>query len=342
MDFALRIIFSGLLTFVPVDTNGDGRHDSAWVLFVDARVPNPPRDGLLQLFEAHVPAVRVMRTNVDAGGRQPPAWLGAGSEQYGIIALDEEDLTIVTTGSPSAFELVTGKRPVGGDGKPKALPCCTDSVFDPCRTEPDTARRCHGHSVPDSEQMRDFQWLASLSELVPAARLRGSLLNPTPGPAGLLAARLKVGVGRLESALLAGIADATPQPERYQLAVLVKFDSLPPATRRAVARRLVLTIGGLKTKVSLVSKRFGGATPAFPDLVLAPDAGCTANCIVTIHMFDSMLSEIHEPDQVHVHTGSKRHFELLWNLVDNFSGTRLAPSPVTGPDDDLICPSARP
>ena len=342
MTFTLQIIFSGLLAFVPVDTNGDTKPDKAWVLFVDARVPSPHLDAAGKLFDSHMPAIRVRKKNFQ-GGREPARWIGSGANAFGIVVLDEEDLTIGPLAGAPPFEVVTKTRLLDAMGKPRPKPCCTDSTNPPCKDEADAERKCHGQPVSDIEQMRDFEWVPSVDEIWPGKVISTDLLAKPLSRLGILAARLELPAGSLETSLLDCVKESTAPQERYKHPCLVRMDNKPRGSKwedRATARQLLLTITGLTEPVKIASSRFGGATPAFSDLVLKPEEGCTSDCVVTIRVYNSMLSEVYGVGGVH--HSSERHFELLWNLVDPSLRDRPAALRVAPPDDDVICPVIRP
>lgn len=343
MPFALEIIFTGLLAFVPVDTTGDTRPDMAWVLFLDALVPEPPMDRDGKVFDSHHPAIRIFEESLDPSGRQPRSWIGTGSGKFGVVVFDQEDLTLSLSGGPTAFEVVSGKRVKDLQGRLRPLPCCSTLTGSPCLSGTPSKKKCVNEMVPATEQMRDFDWVPSFEEIMPGAKIDPDLLGMDLSKLGRLAARFKIEKGVLETALLDRASELTPARERYLAVDLVKFDPTPSGSLwrpRAVARQLVLRIGGLTGEVYLKSKRLGGASPEFKDLILKPVAGCPSPCVVRVRLFNSMLPELYDR---HAHSGSNRHFELLWSLVSAPPKKRPAPErELLPPDDDLICPVVRP
>lgn len=351
MDFTLKIVFHGLIVFVPVNRDDEvvdpvvEAPDHVWALLVDARAAGKERDADGHAFDNHCGALRF-----DLGSWTP----GRSIDDFGLLPNGDQDSTavvwlereqiVIDPSSTSPLTVITGKRLKIG-GKLKDRPCCTtaDGV---CDADADMDRVCIG-SAPDApEQMRDFSWLISLSEVLE----NPSTTPPTKPVLDLsspnILAKIRLDRGTLESLALGG-ERPSPKQNRYENAHLVEFSPSPSSTwrliwsNRAATQTMVLTMPA-RDRVTFRSTPLGGGTAAAP-LVLEPPPHCgSTHCDLLVEVMNSPSPEILERWQSHPHS-SRRHFELFWKLTSNPPVPRPAPKFVTPPPTgDLLCPEARP
>lgn len=362
MDFALKLIFTGLIAFVPFNSNNKPLYvdektgeffeaggtvaqqpDHVWVLMVDAR--NPPQ----HTNAAHNPALRIRKANL---ADPNVVDLDCLDESHvpgvcGVIRLDDVEIEFPAVSAPLPAQFLTaGKRVLDGiTGEPRARPCCTNPNDSECKNETLPERKCWNQTPDAIEQISDFSWLISVSEVAPGASLKPASWSSTATPAGPVSARLKLTrtnhPGTLESRYLerevpCGIA---ADNERYLKTEPVTFAHLPTGTNwqdRAVAKEMEFTLTGLQNSVTLTLKPLPWSTGQPETIVIRPTQ---QGEVVVLEVTNS--PEDYLKDRC-ARVTPRLHFEMLWDLVESPASPRPVPQYKQPPITDLLCPEVRP
>lgn len=306
MDFTLRLFFTGLLAFVPVDETGEEVNaatttpKAVWVLGLDANPPDPVYDRFMKPIDPHFVGLRFHEV-YDRGSR------------------------------PTVNCITNVDTP------------CRSRANDPCVDANGNVEKCRVALISDGRSMdldfgagsvpltlsvdgTQFNRLISLRQIYTATVIdplwTGSVRPP-------LAFRLKLEYGTLEP--WKDITNVAGNP------IKVTFDPKEQWNDRYGVSRLALTISGLRESVTFDSD--------IEDITLGPDPTCQRNCIVEVELLHSPYYEAINPCATHK-SESTRHFELHWNLATLLSrpSPRPAPKPAPAlpPTADLLCPEVRP
>lgn len=339
MEFTLKLVFTGLIAFVPMKdgaVNYDHssiRSDQVVVLLVDARDPDPEEDYDGKPFEAHRALLRFTKGS-HKNGREAELDCVNPSDPASRcqVELEEENLDLHYDAPPGVqLVLITGTRI-------DSLPCCTNPTDVVCRSETRPYRLCWGEAPWAAEQMADFNWLISFREVLPKATILNECLTGLADCPAVV--RLVVNRGILSSLELQGepgVPITTPA-ENFLRSERVLFAQKPIGSGwypRAVARRMVLSIPGVEDSVKIGSD-------IASDLEIGPPADCADPCEVEVELMNSPEHEI--ADDPYDPTYSRRHFELLWSFLQTPPTDRPAPyrAGTGGPHVDLLCPQVQP
>lgn len=356
MTFTLKLIFTGLIAFVPFNSNNKPLYidektgqffeaggtvpqepDHLWVLMVDAR--NPPHHPNA----AHSPGLRVKKANL---ADPTVVDLECLDGVCGVIRLDDVEVEIPAVSAPLPAQfLTTGKRVLDG-GQPRAQPCCTNPNDSECKKETVPARKCWNETPDALEQISDFSWLISFSEVAPGASLKPASWSTTATPAGPVSARLKLArtghPGTLESRYLEREDPCmiAADNERYLKTEPVTFADLPAGTKwqdRAVAKEMEFTLAGLQNSVTLTLKPLPWSTGQPRAIEIRPTQ---PNEVISLEFTNSPVDYLKDRC---VKLTSPLHFEMLWDLLETPPGPPLpVPQYKQPPITDLLCPEVRP
>jgi len=310
LDFLVRILFSGLIAFIPSEDRtevtvlllnvdhayhtSDGSSLAHHTPMVVARAGNctgqcPKRDAAVAQFvyvgSSLSAAQDALEDAVDGGG----AWILSGSDL---------SLRKGTSTDPDlpALSFETGVRATV-NGVPLAIPTT-------------------------SSERRDYSWIADMKKVCPTGcTLDQSVLGTNP-PAGLIAARFKLRTGNVFTYSVARIgSDVTP----------VNFKRLDGTGNASTYSQAVaswvgadITVSG--SSIELVETQFDGDPGR--TMKLEPDAeGKVEIAVLNLPPFVPPASPHNEAPSV------GRHFEAYYELAENppASATRLVPRPGAAP-----------
>jgi hypothetical protein len=351
MVFTLKIVFTGLIAFVPIkdgevmlgDPTPSAQPDEVWVLLVDARNPRPATDRKGLKFHSHHAVLRPVDPGVVSGRELTDGkYLPIPDESFELVPGEESAKVELT--------LVTGTRV-------QRMPCCTQDADPDCGTvhkEDPAEKDCVGKPGASrvGDQMRDFNWLASFREIRQGTTMEPSLWKEVVPPEGRIVGRLKIAMGELSTYMIQDNG-VPPEPwstnEQFKQSSLMEFDPSDGLSwkPRGIAKKMVLEIKGLRSNVTLTSRSLTGSAKPQPVVLTPRLCAVGQDCEVVIHWMNSPLFEV-KGDSDPMKNGSRRHFELLWNLLPLDSwpkdGERPAPSPIPPPPfvSDLLCPEVRP
>lgn len=276
--FVLKVIFTGLIAFVPIYNDSAKQPDHVWVLLIDARQPDPKEDAFNRPFDPHYPALRFAKQTSQGPRKFEFSCYSPFLMKCKAIVIENESLTIVTT----------------------------------------------ANSIPTQLHLdKTFDWLIPLSKVHPGLKDVSS---------ATIVAKIRIDRGTLATL---DLETKDGQPE------VVDFYPRPANSQfnpRFVARRMILTIGGLKGNVTLMSSKLHGGTDP-PNLNLAPPAQCSGNCEVILEVMNSPRKII-EKTKMNMH--SRRHFELMWQSLGSKSVKAVPAFVSSPPGGDLLCPEVRP
>lgn len=333
--FTLRLVFAGLIAFVPVDRQGNvddlampPEPRRVWALLVATDGLNTDARG--RTLHSHQAVLRSRLQLPDPSRRCRDRW---------CIDLQDESLSLSfgDGSNPERIGLVRNTRMAG-----RPLPCCTD-VDDPVCGNAAADRRCDGRTPGATEQMKDFFWLISFQELVPGAKLHAGSWQWSDNT-DRIAARLRLDHGVLRTLYLQqeeGVRDPGNLSDSFKHAAVIRFDGSSAWQPRGVAKTVVLTVPNLNGSVTFHSQSLSGGSDR--EWKIHRPADCGEPCVVEIEVLNWPTDDVYPPQsRRNEEPTSHRHFELMWRLVEDPPASLPSPIDKERRDVDLLCPEVRP
>lgn len=304
MSFILRILFSGMIAFVP---NTAGTEVTVLLLNVDHSHHASDGTSVAQ----HKPLLIARAGNCvgECPKRDTEVAQFIFSDQTQSVALDSIEGAV---GGGGAWVL---------DGSELSLR--KGSTNDPDLPALDIERDARGsvngqlQLIPTtSTEREDFTWVANLRQICPSAcTLKSSLFGSQP-PSGLVAARFRLQTGKLFSHSVARIGSSVT-PVHFER--LDGTGSASPYTQ-VITSWVGADIAVSGSSIELVEEKFDGGTGR--SMKLTPDSNGTVEvAVLNLPPFMPPSS----PDNNAPEVG--KHFELYYDLADTppASATRLVP-----------------
>lgn len=305
MSFIVRIMFSGLMAFVPSDNgnevtvlllNSDPSHQH---LSDGSALPQHTpvlfgRGGTCsgQCPDDDLDIAQIMWRNESAAAALDA--LGLAVEGGGAWIVRDSDLSLSGSGL-SALDVHTGVRGTS-NGQPLVIPT-------------------------SSTEREDFSWIAKLSEICPSCTLDPALLGTNP-PAGLIAARLHLRNGKVYTYSVARIGPNVT-PVHFQ-----RLDGTGDVSSysQAIASWVAADIEVSGDSITIEETTLGGNSGR--SMTLSPDqSGKVEIAVLNLPPFVPPASTSNAAPQV------GKHFEMYYELTEEPPAieTRLVPLPGAAP-----------
>jgi hypothetical protein len=310
MSYTLRVIFTGLVAFLP---HKDGSEMD--ILFV--RAPSKVAQFNGTVVPGHRPFVRFPTASLAGNNKRdlslviPDSVAHPGSE--GVVFLRGEDFGINVGGSPP-FRVIRN----GVDDKQK---------------QPDP-----GAAIDDYiRQKRDFGWTLQMGKVRPKFGDIDMACIKADKPK-CLEAHMIATAGELQTLRLGGReGENEKSPNKVTIAKIPGTWRRWKSIVRAFAEEVALIYPTASGAITIKSSTFDGR--ALPDLVLRePACAGRPGCVFDIRIENIPLESLVEPH--HVQSGAAIHFENYFKLLAKHPRrARPIPRPFSGGAGDRICPT---
>ena len=303
MTFALKILFIGLIAFVPSD---DGKELTA--LLLDAEKGYAASDG--SWVDPHQPMVIALAGSCqgdcqadasiasflfpDLGAQRAEEALAAAMVGGAAWSLDTSELTVRsavwdTAGGAPPLVLVENTRDAR-DGEPAPIP-------------------------DEAEERRDLSWVAPLSSLAPSGKVDPDVLAPSPQK-GLVAARMELRSGKVTTRRLITVSGMV-----VPLGFRPLQEAQPIPFQQALAEQVLVEVEVEGDSVELIESVLGGDRRR--SIILTPHDGVVEVAVLNVPQAHFQHSS--EPLPQHPDPGS--HFEIYYEILAERPPNHLRPVP---------------
>lgn len=303
MSFILRILFSGLIAFIPSE---DGQEVTVLLLNVDHNYHMS--DGTALVHHKPLLLARAGDCSGDCPTRDADVAQFLFADQTLAVAQDSLEAAVSGGGAweLSGSELSVRKTNTSDPDLPSLV--IRDGVRGTVNGSPEI--------IPTTATEReDFTWIAALNQVCPDCTLNPDILGSTP-PTGLIAARLRLRNGTVYTRSVARIGSNVTPVHFKRLDGTGSDSSYTQAVATWVAGDLEISA----SSVEIVEEKFNsdpGRT-----MTLTPDSnGLVEVAVLNLPPFVPPASSSNDAPQV------GKHFEIYYDLTENppSSAARLVP-----------------